>query len=382
MAYAVANAAGAVAWTPVGAAEARLLAGEPDVAGGAACARRAGADLVAAAACALPGAAAGVARVAVAVGRPGGLAAARAACALAAPALVLLLLAAGSSPRWGRRGHLVAATFVAFGVPIQLVAAVHPRGVAAVLLAFGAALLERPRSERPRSERAGAHDGALRAALAGTAFALAVTATPVAALFAVPLAAALARGRAAAASFAAGCGVLAVSGLAGHAAWSGLLDAARALPPDGWSPPAGRLAAIVDDLSMPLLLAAFAMFHRDGGARAAATIALAAPALLVPLLGGDVEEVRTGTLLAFTVLAPAAAVGVAQLGDIFARGNPSRLARPFFAAAVLVVAGVYGVHQARLLRRAPVLAAAALAPGAGANAPRASPAGVVPAEAP
>jgi hypothetical protein len=111
------------------------------------------------------------------------------------------------------------------------------------------------------------------------------------------------------------------------------------------------ISDVFDGIAMPLLLATFAVFHRDGGWRAAATIAVACAAFLVPYVSPTVEDARTARLLAFVLLAPAAGVGVAQMSDIFAHGNPSRRARPLFTAAVLLVIAVFGVHEMRRIRR-------------------------------
>jgi hypothetical protein len=344
VAGALAGAGWAALRTPAAPAEAAILAGAP------ACAGAAGPrDALAVVACALPGAAAAHAALARAAARLGGLTGARGLGAVAAAALALLAWRAGASPRWGRRGPLAAVTFVALGAPLQLVATVHPRGVAALLLAGAAALLE-PTADGDRPP------GPVRAALAGAALGLAATATPVA-LCVLPLALALAplrRDRAATAALAAAAvAVLAVSATAaGPGAWAGLAEALRAGPPGGWAAAAPRLALLVDGLAMPLLLSTFAVFHRDGRERAAASVAVAAAVALAPLLSARPEDLRTAQLLAFVILGPASAVGVARLSETFAAGNPSRLARPFFAAATLLVAGVHGVHLLRTLAEA------------------------------
>ncbi len=71
----------------------------------------------------------------------------------------------------------------------------------------------------------------------------------------------------------------------------------------------------------------------------------------MPFASPALEDANTARLLALVVLAPAAGVGVAQMADVFAAGNPARAARPAFTAAVLIVVGVFGVHEARTLRR-------------------------------
>jgi hypothetical protein len=356
VACALAGAGWAVLRTPLGPGEAALVLRARDP-GTAPCAPAPGRGVLELAGCGLPGAAAVVARAAELADGRGGLRAARWLLALAAPALVLLVHLRGRSPRWGGHGLLAAATFVALGVPLQLVATVHPRAVAALLVALAAALVDVPRGLPRGPPEVAPRPGtaALRAATAGAALALAATATPVAALFALPLALALAPGRkepGAAAAFAGAAAiVVALSAIAGRAAWDGVADALRACPPGGWSAAPRRLAALVDGLAMPLLLAAFAVFHRAAGARAAGALVLAAPALLVPLLGPRLDDVRTAQLLAVVILAPAAGLGVERMAETFATGNPWRAARPIFAGAVLVVAAVHGVDQARTLRR-------------------------------
>lgn len=348
LAYALCATGWAVLRTPLRPGEAALLLAARG--GSAAPCAPAGGDALGLAACALPGASGAVPRLAAVGDRLGGLAGARAILALSAPALLLLAVRAGSSPRWGRRGLLAGATFAALGAPLQLLAPVHPRALAALLLGCAAVL-----AEPPAREDGGGWPWArpARLALAGAALALSATATPVAAPFALPLAAALARGhgRRGAAALAAGLAAVVVASASLAGAWGGLAGALRAAPPGGWDAAAGRVAALGDGLAMPVLLASFALFHRDGGARAAAALAVAAPAALVPVLGASLDDTRTAQLLAFVVLTPAAAVGVARMAELFAAGNPSPRARPLYLAAILAVAGVHGVHVVRGLRR-------------------------------
>ena len=334
--YALACSTWGLAGTPLGPEEARTLV--------------VGRELIAARA-PPPGALAAplTPRAAAWAERVGGLAGARAAGAAMGLALVLLAWRVGASPRWGQRGALVAATFVLLGAPLQLSATVHPRVVAALLVGLAMALAADPAGAR----RAGT--SAALGAAAGAALALAVVATPLAALFVLPLAIALAAAsghRAGAAALVLGlAGALALHGCVGGGVAPGVRGVLEALAAarDGIAP--ALAARVFDALAMPLLLAAFALFHRDGGPRAAGAVAVAAAAFLVPLVSPRVEDAHTARLLALVILAPAAGVGVAQMADVFSAGNPSPRARPAFAAAALAVIGAFGVHEIRTLRR-------------------------------
>jgi hypothetical protein len=358
LAYALAGASWGLASTPLGPEEAKdiLIGREALAAGAPACPTGDGArgDL-AAAMCAWPGAVLLAPAAAAWADSRGGLAGARLSVALAGLLLILLLHRIGEAPAWGRRGLLVAATFVLLGVPLQLFATAHPRVLSALLGGLSVALaqeLPAPGARRPAS--------LLVAALAGASLALAVMASYVAVLFALPLAAAVAaslasgrRDRGAAAAFViALAGALAVyAWVAVRPAWPEIRAGLAPFRPDGWALPPGTLARVLDGLAMPFLLATFALFHRDGGRRAAAAMAIAGAAFLVPFLSPAAEDAQTAKLLAFVALAPAAGVGVARMSEIFAMGNPSTRARPLFAGAVLVVVAVFGVHEMRTLRR-------------------------------
>ena len=353
LAYALAGASWGLVRTPLGPEEAKdiLMGREVLAAGAPACPPGEGAGgALAVATCGWPGAVVLTPAAAAWADRLGGLPGARLAGAVMGLALVLLLYRVGSAPGWGRRGLLVAATFVLLGVPLQLFATVHPRVPAALLVGLSMALAEAPEHERRPAASLG------RAALAGASLALAAMTSHVVALFAVPLALALVlrrRDRAAAAFALTMAATLAIYGwLAVRPAWPEIRGALEPFRPAGWSVAPGQLVEVLDGLAMPFLLATFALFHRDGRGRAAAAMAVAGAAFLAPLVSPGAEDAQTAKLLAFLVLAPAAGVGVAQMSEIFASGNPSPLARPLFTAAVLAVVWVFGVHEMRTLRRA------------------------------
>jgi hypothetical protein len=353
LACAVAGAAWGVVATPLGPEEAKaiflgravLAAGPP------ACPPAAGAaGEPAAAPCGWPGSVVLVPAVAAWAEGRGGLAGARLGAAATGILLVLVVHRVASGRRWGRRGLLAAATFVALGVPLQLLSTVHPRVLAAALLGLAVLLAEAP------GEGEAARRGAWPlAALGGAALAVAVAASYPAAVFALPLAVAIAaarRDRAAAAFVLALAAALAAYGWAAvRPAWPELRNALGPLPPGGWAGLPARLVVVLDGLAMPLLLSAFALFDRESRGAAAAAMAVACAAFLVPLASARMGDEHTARLLACAVLAPAVGVGVDRMARIFASGNPSPRARPLFTAAVLAVIAAFGVHETRALRR-------------------------------
>jgi hypothetical protein len=283
--------------------------------------------------------------------RWGGLRLARLVGALTGLAVVLLVARIGDAARYGQRGLLVAATFVFLGSPLQLFATVHPRVLAALLVAISMALMERGPDG---AGRRGVGPGA--AALAGASLALASVSTYAAVLYAAPIALVLAfrhRNRPAGATLALTFAiVLAIYGwLAVGPAWPFLRSAMVFVGPSGWSVPSGRLVHVFDWLAMPYLLATFALFHRDGRGGAAVAMALASAAFLVAAVSPKADELHTAALLSLVVLAPAAGVGVAQMSELFSSGNPSPWAPSFFTAAVLAIVWAFGVQEMRALRR-------------------------------
>ncbi|HEU4383771.1 MAG TPA: hypothetical protein VFR85_09745 [Anaeromyxobacteraceae bacterium] len=352
LAYALAGASWGLVRTPLGPEEAKdILMGREVLASGApACPPGEGGDgPLAAAMCEWPGTVVLTPAAAAWAERLGGLPAARLASAAMGLLLVLLVYRIGNAPGWGRRGLVVAGTFVLLGAPLQLFATVHPRVAAALLLGLAMALAEGAFGERRSLASLGL------AALAGASLAVAAMASYVAAAFAVPLALALVlwrRDRAAAAfALTMAAALFAYAWIAVRPVWPEIREALDPFRPGGWSLAPGTLLRVFDGLAMPFLLATFALFHRDGRARAAVAMAVAGAAFLVPFASRAAEDAQTAKLLAFAVLAPAAGVGVAHMSEIFASGNPSRRARPLFTAAVLVVVWVFGVHEMRTLRR-------------------------------
>jgi len=261
--------------------------------------------------------------------------------------IVLVSRTAATSPHGGS-GSMAAAAFVLLGLPLPLAASALPRIHSAVLLAAGLLLLEG--AAVPGAERR----PVLRLPLAAAALALAVATSYVAVLFAAPIALlVLIRHRLSLASLAfllalaLALGAYAFLGV--RPAWAAIRAGLEPAWREGVSPP--RLGQLVNWLSMPYLLATFGLFHRRGGRSALVMMVLAACAFLVPLWSARAEDQGTAALVALAVLAPAAALGVERMGEIFSSNNTMALVRPFFTAAVLVVVAAFGLQEAKGLRR-------------------------------
>ncbi len=272
-----------------------------------------------------------------------GLRGARLLGALEGLALVAVVCWIGSAPSL-KLGVLASAVFVLLGFPVQLAAAAHPRALAALLVGLSVALVESTSDAEPAHWRAGA------LALGGLALALGAIVAHAAALFAVPVLL-LARFRHRPGEWSLFfllplLVALALYGwIAAGPAWPALREALELWRPAGSPAARAALAQIFERLAMPLLLATFGLFHPEAGKGALRLTALACGAFLLPLASAKAEAVFTAVLVAVVVLAPAAAVGVAQMARLFSSNNSMSGIRPFFVAAVLAVIGVFGVQE-------------------------------------
>jgi len=104
-------------------------------------------------------------------------------------------------------------------------------------------------------------------------------------------------------------------------------------------------------LGMPYLLAFFGMFHKRHGKTAIVLIILSTPIILLHLLSGVEQSVNKNVIFAIILLAPACALGVSHMGNLFTTGVSKSWAKYLFMSAVLVVIWVYGINDLKWLER-------------------------------
>jgi hypothetical protein len=275
---------------------------------------------------------------------------ARLLCAALGLLLIGLIYLAGNAPRYGRRGLLAAAIFVFLGVPLQLSACAGPDVFTAVFLC--ASLVFVGRTTGAGSDR----DRRSMLLLGALSLALATMTSYLTALFVLPFVLfVFLRQRVIDATVFFTLPLAVLVTLYGYfvvlPVWPVLEKGLAFLRPLNDTLAAAPFGYVINWLIMPFLLAAVGIFHKEGGKNSFFLMLLAAPAFLINFVSSDVSDVHAAVFLAFVLLAPAAAIGVAQMVDIFSSHNSMALAKPFFTSAVLVIIWVFGIQQIKELKR-------------------------------
>lgn len=104
-------------------------------------------------------------------------------------------------------------------------------------------------------------------------------------------------------------------------------------------------------VAMPYLLAAFGMFHRSYGKAALILTILSTPVILFHLLTGAEQSVNKNVVFALVFLAPAAAIGIDHLGNIFSFNTSEKWVKSFFTVILFIVLWAFGLNQMRWLQK-------------------------------
>jgi len=104
-------------------------------------------------------------------------------------------------------------------------------------------------------------------------------------------------------------------------------------------------------IAMPYLLAIFGIFHEEKGKIALILCLLSTPIILLHLVTGVEQSVNRDVIFCQIFLAPAAAIGVNHLGNMFSLRSPNLWVKPFFIAAILVVLWVFGFQELKWLEK-------------------------------
>ncbi|MHC1698489.1 MAG: ArnT family glycosyltransferase [Geobacteraceae bacterium] len=104
-------------------------------------------------------------------------------------------------------------------------------------------------------------------------------------------------------------------------------------------------------VAMPYLLAVFGFFHKEYGKTALTLALLSTPVLLFHLLTGAEQSVNKNVIFALVFLAPAAAIGIDHLGNIFSFNASSSWVKPFFTFTLFMVVWAFGLSQLQWLQR-------------------------------
>ena len=104
-------------------------------------------------------------------------------------------------------------------------------------------------------------------------------------------------------------------------------------------------------ISLAYLLSVFGFFHEKHGKSAIILFLLSLPIVLVHLLTRAEQSVNKNVLYSLVFLAPAAALGVDRIGNLFSMRSPSKALRHFFTAAVMIVFWTYGIYNLRWLEK-------------------------------
>lgn len=104
-------------------------------------------------------------------------------------------------------------------------------------------------------------------------------------------------------------------------------------------------------VAMPYLLAVFGFFHQKYGKKALTFTLLSTPVLLFHLLTGAEQSVNKNVIFALIFLAPAAAIGIDHLCNIFSFNASSSWVKPFFTITLFMVLWAFGLSQLQWLQK-------------------------------
>ena len=263
--------------------------------------------------------------------------------------LVVVVCRTGNTTLHGRHGLIAAAAFVFLGLPLQLSASANASVFAAFFAGLSLMLVE-GNTESGWEKRQG-----FILLAASLSFAAAAITSYVAAVFAVlfvPFV--FLRYRFFTGSLFFFMPLLVVMTLYGYfaafPAWPALQDTLE-LYLSGWGMiPSSRFEYVFGWLAMPYLLATFGIFNEKGGKNSFFLMVLASPAFLIPFLSLKAGDIHTAVFISLVFLAPAAALGVVHMGELFSYNNEMSLVKPFFMTAILTIIWVFGIQQIKELR--------------------------------
>lgn len=104
-------------------------------------------------------------------------------------------------------------------------------------------------------------------------------------------------------------------------------------------------------VAMPYLLSIFGLFHEERGKSALLLIFLSLPIILFHIFTGIEHSLTNNVIYSFIFLAPAAALGVDHLGNIFSFKSTDLWVKRFFISIILIVLWVFGFQELRWLEK-------------------------------
>lgn len=104
-------------------------------------------------------------------------------------------------------------------------------------------------------------------------------------------------------------------------------------------------------VSLAYLLAIFGVFHERESKATMALIVLSTPIIIVHLATQTEQSVNKNMIYALVFLAPAGAIGVDHICNLFSMKSDNRTVRAFFTIAVLMIFWAYGLNNLRWLEK-------------------------------
>ena len=288
--------------------------------------------------------------VIAAADRFAGLYAARSIGLLLCLCLVVLIYHICNTPFHGKRGLLAAAAFVFMGIPLQLSASATADAIAALFFCISLWLAESAAGNRP------VHERAFMLVACALSLSLAVMTNYIIVLLVASVVLYIFhRHRVVETSVFFLLPLLLVLSLYGYfalvPAWpylSGSMHFHRA--GIGMSHSL-NFEYIYEWLALPYLLATFGTFNKEGGKRAFYLMLLSSPVFLASIMSYDISSIHSAVFFSLIFLAPAAAMGIEHMGDLFSSNNPAPFVKPLFIGAILVVIFIFGLQQIKKVRK-------------------------------
>lgn len=104
-------------------------------------------------------------------------------------------------------------------------------------------------------------------------------------------------------------------------------------------------------VALAYLLSVFGMFHEKKGKTALLLFVLSTPIIILHFVTRVEQSVNKNVIYSLVFLAPATALGVDHIGNLFSMRSNSKVTKNFFTIAVIVVSWAYGIYNLNWLEK-------------------------------